>query len=163
MKYLFVLLFLILGILTINAQHWNELSQESIHLKYEVPQGWYVGGFKSGKACQCTGAYLNYAQDQSLTMVIFFSDKESVDSLQNQKVWGYNFVPPSLEGEKFITENFEFNKSISTWKEDNKATVLRFSVSNNHLNYLIYFWGSLNDISKHEKLIEHVLNSIQPI
>lgn len=163
MKYLFVFLFLILGILSINAQHWNEISQESIHLKYDVPQGWYVGGVKSGKACQCTGASLNSAQDQSLNMVVFFSDKESIDSLQNQKVWGYSFVPPSMDSEKLPTTNFNFEKSISTWEEDKNIAVLRFATTHNNFNYVVYFWGSLNSISINTNIIEHILTSIQPL
>lgn len=162
-RYLFVFLFLILGILAINAQHWNELSQESIHLKYEVPQGWYLGGYKSDKTCQCTGAYLNSSCDQSLTMLIFFSDKESIDSLEQQKVWGYNFSPSISETKKIYTDNFEFDKTISTWKEDKEITVWRFTTSYNNFSYLIYFWGDLASISKNEPLIDHILNSIQSL
>lgn len=161
MKYLFVLLFFVLELSILNAQHWKELSQASMKLKYEIPQGWYVGGFISGDACNCTGATINASKDQRIKMVIFSSDHTDIDSLKDQKIWGYSFAPSSMNPEILKTDFFNYEKALSTWNEDTKATVLRFATSSEDFQYLVYFWGNLEDVSNNATVIEHILHSIQ--
>jgi len=163
MKYLFVLLFFVLGSYSINAQHWKELKQAPLKIKYQIPTGWYVGGYTSGKSCNCSGATINTADDRSLNMVIFSSDKEDLEALKKQPIWGYNFAPPSSDAEMLKTEYFAFEKALSTWQEDGQSTVLRFATSTTELKYLVYFWGSFNDVTKHAATIEHILKSIQQL
>ncbi len=163
MKYLFALLFFVFWSFCLNAQNWKELSQAPINLKYKIPKGWYVGGFTHGKACICTGGTINTAKDRSINMVIFSSNEGHVDmdSLKNQKIWGYSFAPPAVEGEALKTNNFEFEKTLSTWNEDKQSTVLRFATSREEFTYLVYFWGAFNDITDNSELIEFILNSIE--
>lgn len=163
MKYLFVLLFFVVLVSVTSAQNWKELSQAPIKLKYNLPQGWYVGGYIHGKACNCSGATINLSKDQTINMVIYSSETEDIDSLQKQKVWGYSFAPYSVHTEKLETEFLTFDKAMSTWNEDKNATVLRFSTSYGTSQYLVYFWGSLQDITNHANTIENILNSIQAI
>lgn len=163
MKYLFVLLFSVLCSYSIYAQQWKELKQAPLKLKYQIPSGWYVGGYTSGKACNCSGATINTADDRSLNMVIFSSNDVNLDSLKKQAIWGYNFAPPSSDTEMLETDYFNFEKALSTWQEDDKSAVLRFATSSTEFKYLVYFWGSFNDIAKHAKTIEHILKSIQQL
>lgn len=162
MKYLFVLLFLGFLMSAASAQNWKELNQASIQLKYNVPQGWYVGGYIYGKACNCTGATINSSKDQTISMVIF-TDTTDLDMLKKQKVWGYSFAPSSLSAENLQTDFLTFEKSMSTWREDTGSTVLRFSTSYNQSQYLVYFWGNLQDITQNADTIETILKSIQGI
>lgn len=163
MQYLFLLFFLILGQSPIIGQHWKELYQAPIHLKYLIPSGWYVGGYMSGKSCHCPGATLNSAKDQSLNMVIFLSnpDEVTLDSLKKQNVWGYNFAPPSADPEQVQTEYLKFEKSQSTWKEDKNAVVLRFITEHKGTSYLIYFWTDSKDVERNKVVIEDILKSIR--
>jgi len=165
MKHLFALLFLLVWSLTSNGQHWKELRQPPINLKYKIPQNWYVGGFTQGKACVCTGGAINTANDRSLNMVIFSSNLEEIhiDSLKNQKIWGYSFAPTSMEVETLKTNHFEFKKALSTWNEDKDSAVLRFTASSNGFIYVVYFWGELNDVTKKAETIESILESLQVI
>lgn len=163
MKYLFVLLFFVFEPSILNAQHWKELSQATMQLKYEIPQGWYVGGFISGKACNCTGATVNASKDQKINMVIFSSNTVNLDSLKRQKIWGYSFAPPSMVSESLKTNFFDFQKDLSTWNEDDEATVLRFATSRNNFQYLVYFWGSFQEVTNHAQTIEQILNSIEQL
>lgn len=163
MKYLFVLLFFVLGAFAAEAQQWKELKQAPIKLKYQIPQGWYVGGLMQGRACNCTGATINTAQDRSINMVIFSSNEVDLDSLKKQKIWGYSFAPPSANAEKLDTEFFKFEKALSTWNEDNESTVLRFAASTDDFRYLVYFWGNLSDISNNSNIIETILKSLRNI
>lgn len=163
MKYLFVLLFFVVLMSVTSAQNWKELSQASIKLKYDVPQGWYVGGYIHGKACNCSGATINSSKDQTINMVIYASDTEDLDSLKKQEVWGYSFAPYSAHSEKLETNYLTFDKAISTWNEDKNSTVLRFSSSHGNFQYLVYFWGSFQDITNNAPIIEDILNSIQAI
>ncbi|WMX14060.1 MULTISPECIES: hypothetical protein [unclassified Aureispira] len=163
MKYLFALLFFVLLMSVSSAQNWKELNQAPIKLKYSIPQGWYVGGYMSGKACNCSGATINASKDQTISMVIFSSDKEDTNDLKTQKVWGYSFAPTSTELEVLKTEFLVFEKAMSTWNEDKESTVLRFSTSFNNVQYLVYFWGDFQDITKNARTIETILKSIQGI
>lgn len=162
MKYLFVLLFFVLSMSIISAQNWKELTQAPIGLKYNIPQGWYVSGYIHGKACDCYGATINSSKDQTINMVIL-TDTTSFDILKKQSVWDYTFAPSSGYTEELKTEFFTFEKAMSTWVEDKKAIVFRFSMSHNGAKYLIYFWGYLDDINKNAKSIEAILQSIQGI
>ena len=94
-------------------------------------------------------------------MVIFSSNEVDFDSLKNQKIWGYSFQPPSTDGEMVQTDYFEFEKALSTWKEDGQSTVLRFSTSQDDFKYLVYFWGTFTDITQNSNIIESILKSIQ--
>lgn len=163
MKYLFILLFFVFWTSIVNAQHWKELIQESINLKYELPQGWYVRGYVSNKDCYCTGATINASKDQQINMVIFSTNKETIDSLKQQKVWGYSFATPSASSEIVHTNFLDFEKTVSTWQEDPQAAVLRFAATSVNFRYLIYFWGDLEDITKNSSIIEHILQSIQEL
>ncbi|MFT5647762.1 MAG: hypothetical protein ACI976_002456 [Aureispira sp.] len=162
MKYLFVFLFFVLFMSVTSAQNWRELIQAPIGLKYDVPQGWYVGGYMHGKTCDCNGATINSSKDQTINMVIF-KDTIALDSLKKQIVWDYSFAPFTLNTERFQTDFFTFKKSISTWNEDRRAIVFRFSMSHNGSQYLIYFWGYLEDLTRNAKNIEIILKSIQGI
>jgi hypothetical protein len=163
MKYLFVLLFFVLSISATSAQNWKELNQAPIKLKYNIPQGWYVGGYVNGKACNCSGGTLNASKDQTINMAIFSSNTEDLDSLKKQKVWGHSFAASSLCIEHLQTNFLTFEKAMSTWNEDKTSTVLRFSTSYNQSQYLVYFWGDLQDITKNASTIETILQSIQGI
>jgi len=162
MKYLFALLFFVLLMSVTSAQNWKELNQAPIRLKYNIPQGWYVGGYIHGKACNCNGATLNASKDQTVNMVIL-TDTTDLDTLKKQKVWGYSFAPSSVYNEKLQTEFLTFEKAMSTWIEDTESAVLRFSTSHNESQYLVYFWGNLQDITRNANTIENILNSIQGI
>jgi hypothetical protein len=145
-----------------SAQNWKELTQAPIGLKYKIPQGWYVSGYIHGKACDCNGATINSSKDQTINMVIL-TDSVALDSLQKQSVWDYTFAPLSGKTELLQTDFFTFEKAMSTWVEDKRAVVFRFSMSHNEAQYLIYFWGYLEDITKNAQNIETILQSIQGI
>jgi hypothetical protein len=145
-----------------SAQNWKELNQAPIGLKYNIPQGWYVGGYIHGKACDCYGATINSSKDQTINMVIF-TDTIALDSLKKQNVWDYSFAPFTLNTEEVQTDFFTFEKSMSTWVEDKEAIVFRFSMSHNEIQYLIYFWGYLEDVTRNTNTIEIILKSIQGI
>lgn len=162
MKYLFVLLFFVLLLPIASTQNWKELTQAPLGLKYNIPQGWYVSGYIHGKSCDCYGATINSSKDQTINMVIL-TDTTSSDDLKKQSVWDYTFAPSSGYTEKLQTDFFTFEKTMSTWTEDKKAIVFRFSMSHNEAQYLIYFWGYLEDINKNAENIESILQSIQGI
>jgi hypothetical protein len=145
-----------------SAQNWKELNQAPIGLKYNIPQGWFVSGYIYGKSCNCNSATINLSKDQTINMAIF-TDTIDLDSLKRQKVWDYSFAPFTLDTEELQTDYFTFERAMSTWVEDKKATVLRFSMSYKESQYLIYFWGDLKDITKNAKVIELILKSIQGI
>lgn len=163
MNYLFVLLFFVFGTSTTNAQDWKELSQSSLNLKYQLPHEWYVGGYALDKNCNYTGTTLNASKNQGINMVIFSSKQISIDSLKNKQVWGYNFAPSLAKPEIIKTSFLSFEKALSTWVEDKETTVFRFASSSSDSNYLIYFWGKLEDITKNSSIIEHILESIQTL
>jgi len=154
---------LILSHVPLHAQHWKELYQAPIHLKYLIPSGWYVGGYMSEKTCHCPGATINSAKDQSLNMVIFLSKTNEVglDSLKKQNVWGYNFANPTAEVERIKTEHLQFEKAQSTWIEDKNTMVLRFITEHNGTSYIIYFWTDFKDVDKNGVIIEDILKSIR--
>lgn len=162
MKYLFVLLFFVLMMSATSAQNWKELTQAPIGLKYDIPQGWYVSGYMHGTACDCYGAVINSSKDQTINMVIL-TDTTSLDVLKKQSVWDYTYAPFSGYAETVQTDFFTYEKAMSTWTEDKKAIVFRFSMSHNESHYLIYFWGYLEGITKNAKNIETILQSIQGI
>lgn len=162
MKYLFVLLFFVFFLSVTSAQNWKELNQAPIGLKYDVPKGWFIGGYMHGKTCDCYGATINSSKDQTINMVIF-TDTIPLDRLQKQVVWDYNFAAFSGRTETVQTDFFTFEKTMSTWVEDKRATVFRFSMSTNGAQYVIYFWGYLEDVTKNATNIETILKSIQGI
>lgn len=161
MKQLLLLLFLFIGSLHSHAQSWNKLQQKALGLQYQLPQGWYVGGYKQGKTCNCSGATINSSTDNNLSMVIFRGSDQGIQQLKALPVWGYNFVAGSQQPNAISTEYLSFEQEASTWKEASDLMVLRFSTQTQQGAYVIYFWGSLDKVTTSKSVIEQILNSME--
>ena len=165
MKY-FLLLILILPAFSFWAQNprWKTLTQKSVALRYKIPKGWYVGGYQSPKRCKCTGASLNTAFDGSINMLIFASATYGTDSLARQTIWGNEFDSELVQFSDSLHSNENhFLKEFSTWKNDKKEFVLKYSSDSTKNAYIFYFWGSKEALLKKEQLIDQIMQSVKPI
>jgi hypothetical protein len=156
--FILVLYFSCIGSL-MDAQTWMPLEQKPLNLRYEIPYNWYVGGYMTGRSCQCTSGTINTAPSRELNMVIFYSDEHSVDSLQKQDIWGYRFLNPSVT-EQISTTHFEFEAATSRWENDSNVMVMRLSASKGDHSYVIYFWGPDHVVGNARETILHIINSI---
>lgn len=143
-------------------QAWKQLEQPVIRLKYLVPEGWYVGGFKPTHKCKCTGAVVNTSDDGLINMVIFYSDQQNIDSLSRQKVWGYTYSTAQNKSARGVqSSQLAFSHDVSVWEEDPNITVLRLKTQIEGNNYLFYFWGTPDNLQKHNPDIERIVQSVE--
>lgn len=162
MRQFFTSLLFILLCSSASAQQWMELEQTTLHLRYKIPKGWYVGGYKSVQKCQCTGAAVNTSKTGAINMVIFYSNQQSIDSLGRQSVWGYTFDMSRVQTSRGVeTTHFNFSQQLSVWKEDPSLTVLRLKAQMQEHCYLIYFWGTPADLEAYSDDIQHIVQSLQ--
>lgn len=160
---IFTVLLILVASISTQQQNWKTLVQETIDLQYQLPNNWYVGGVMYDRAAGDGNYSMNVAPDYAVSMLIKCSDKLDVKALQEQKVWTYHFNPPSSANTTVQTNHFEFSKAFSTWKEDTDMKVLQFSTTSAAgMNYVVYFWGSMETILDNSQLIETILKSIQP-
>jgi hypothetical protein len=161
MQFFTVLLILVASI-SVGQQNWKTLIQEPIALQYQLPNNWYVGGVMQDRTSGEGSYSMNVAPDYAVSMLIKYSDELDLTTLQQQKVWTYSFKPVMAAIEQVKTAHFEFSKVFSTWEEDTDMKVLQFSTTSPQgMNYVIYFWGTMETILENSSLIEQILHSIQ--
>lgn len=160
---IFTVLLILAASISVGQQNWKILVQETINLQYQLPNNWYVGGVMDDRASERSNYSMNVAPDYAVSMLIKCSKTLDIETLQTQKVWTYHFSPPASENTIVQTAHFEFSKAFSTWKEDTEMKVLQFSTTSlDGMNYVVYFWGSMETILDNSQLIETILKSIQP-
>lgn len=143
-------------------QQWKTLEQMPLGLRYEVPREWYVGGIMDAKKCHCSSGTLNSSFRDHINMVVFASDKFSLDSLKRQSVWGYSFVE-TLPKQEIPTKIFLFEQTVSRWREDNELNVIRLTATYQGVHYLLYFWGESEMLLRQNPVIERIIQSINPM
>lgn len=162
MKRFFIPLFLFSAFYLSAQPVWQQLEQPSIRLRYLVPKGWYVGGYKSADKCHCTGAVVNTSSDGQLNMVIFYSDQQTADSLARQSVWGYHFANDNpLKGRGLEATNLGFTPQFSVWQEDPKIRVVQFRAQQANQAYLVYFWGDNAVMETQTANMERIVRSME--
>jgi hypothetical protein len=160
--------------LPLQAQQWKQLEQKPLNVRYDLPRNWYVGGVMKEKNCHCYSGTLNSAFKGHLNMVLFESSAPTDADVKKQDVWGYTFlenVAPSV-GEnlgqdaavQFVkAQNFIFEQTVSTWREDTTLQVIRLYAKVEKTHYLLYFWGSASDLKAQADVIDRIIKSVEYI
>ena len=139
--------------------NWVELQQPSLGLTYQLPKNWFVKGHTDSKNCNCTEGTLNTSPEGAINMVIYRSDEYSLDSLERQSIWGYSFKNHS-NSYKIETNGLHLQHTMSTWIEDKSLSVIRLSTESKDNRYVIYFWGTLEDLANYKAVIERIIYSL---
>jgi hypothetical protein len=147
------------------AQDWKILQQPPLGLEYELPQNWYVSSFMTERQCQCTGGTINSSPTSSLNMVIFYSNRDSIglDSLLRQGVWGYTYQADSPATQQLRYTHFVFQRNEGSWKEDKNLRVLRYTTEIDNNKYVLYFWGTAENLQVHQSQLQRILHSLKKL
>lgn len=140
---------------------WNSIKQPVLRIQYELPEGWFIGGYVDGEECHCAGGTLNMSRDAKVKLVVYASNKIEIDSLRAQPVWTYHFLENGHK-EKIKTAHFSFTKTQSTWTKDNGEVVWRLQTSRGSYNYVIYLIIDKEVVDARAGDIQRIIDSIAP-
>lgn len=141
---------------------WKQLEQKPLNVRYDLPRNWYVGGVMKEKACHCYSGTLNSAFKGHVNMVLFESAAATDEEVKNQDVWGYTFIDaPAVQS--VPAQNFIFEQTLSTWREDTTLQVIRLYAKVENKHYLLYFWGAASDLIAQADIIQRIISSVEYI
>jgi hypothetical protein len=141
---------------------WKQLEQKPLNVRYDLPRNWYVGGVMKEKACHCYSGTLNSAFKGHVNMVLFESAAATDQEVKKQDVWGYTFIDaPAVQS--VPAQNFMFEQTVSTWREDTTLQVIRLYAKVENKHYLLYFWGAASDLKAQSEIIQRIISSVEYI
>jgi len=143
-----------------NSTTWEQIEQATIGLTYQIPNNWYLMSFVQDKIGDCEGGTLNTSPDGTINMVILYDEAAALSRLRKVTIWE-NFTLKMANVQDIIqTKDFFFQKTISTWEEDNEALVHQYIGVSAERAYVIYFWGNRDAMDNNMDVINRIISTM---
>lgn len=143
---------------------WKRIDQKALNITYEIPDNWFMSGYREGAECNCSGGSLNASPDGHVKLVIFSSKEVSMDSLKHQLIGRlYRFQENELLPEIYKNDYFRFEKKENATKTGlNNDLVIRLTGYHQEHNYVIYIISTREYREQLAPITQRIMESLEP-
>lgn len=143
---------------------WKRVEQKALNITYEIPDNWFMSGYRKGSECKCSGGSLDVSPDGHVKLIIFSSNQVNMDSLKQQLIGQiYRFQENELLPEIYKNDYFRFEQKENKRNTGlNNDLVVRLTGYYQEYNYVIYLITPREYRKQLAPITERIMRSLEP-